>query len=165
MRFGLRAVSQKGDLDAACRIAAAADAVVIVTGLSPEWETESEDRRSLSLPPGQDAMIAAIAAVNPRTVVVLQAGAPLAMPWAHNVGAVLQQWYPGQECGNALADVLLGIQEPSGRLPQVFPASDDQITAGTERPARRSDHGCYRTPRAWRHGDLCRGRGDRSAPL
>ncbi|WP_273689901.1 beta-glucosidase [Ketogulonicigenium vulgare] len=136
VRFGLRAVSQKGDLDAACRIAAAADAVVIVTGLSPEWETESEDRRSLSLPPGQDAMIAAIAAINPRTVVVLQAGAPLAMPWAHNVGAVLQQWYPGQECGNALADVLLGIQEPSGRLPQVFPASDDQITAVTERPAR-----------------------------
>ncbi|ARO15826.1 beta-glucosidase (plasmid) [Ketogulonicigenium robustum] len=136
IRFGLRATSALGDPAVAVALAQDADVAIIVTGLSPEWETESEDRRTLALPPGQDDLIRAVAAANPRTIVVTQAGCPLSMPWADDVAAVLHQWYPGQECGNALADVILGLQEPSGRLPQVFPASDDQITTVTERPER-----------------------------
>jgi beta-glucosidase len=136
VRFGLRSVAAAGSVEEAVRIADGADAVILVTGLNAEWETESEDRRSLSLPPGQDALIRAVAAVNPRTIVVTQAGCPLAMPWIDDVAAVLHQWYGGQECGNALADVILGLQEPSGRLPQVFPANDAQIAAVTERPER-----------------------------
>lgn len=136
VRFGLRAIAAAGSVEEAVGIAKDADAVIVVTGLNAEWETESEDRRSLSLPPGQDALISAVAAANPHTIVVTQAGCPLAMPWIDEVAAVLHQWYGGQECGNALADVILGLQEPSGRLPQVFPASDEQITAVTERPKR-----------------------------
>lgn len=136
VRFGLRSIAAAGSIEEAVRIANDADAVIVVTGLNAEWETESEDRRSLSLPPGQDDLINAVSAVNPRTIVVTQSGCPLAMPWIDKVAAVLHQWYAGQECGNALADVILGLQEPSGRLPQVFPANDAQIAAVTERPER-----------------------------
>jgi beta-glucosidase len=66
-------------------------------------------------------LVAAVAAANPRTVVVLQTGGPVEMPWLGAVPAVLQAWYPGQECGNAIADVLSGAAEPGGRLPQTFP--------------------------------------------
>lgn len=135
VRFGLRPPSHVGSVDEACQCAADADAVVIVTGLNEEWETESEDRRSLALPPGQDALISAVSAVNPRTVVVVQSGSPVTMPWVGDVGAVLQQWYAGQESGNALADVILGLQEPSGRLPEAFPQHQDDIDELTFRPA------------------------------
>jgi beta-glucosidase len=69
----------------------------------------------------QDELIARVAAANRRTVVVLQSGGPVAMPWLGRVAAVLQAWYPGQECGNALADVLFGAADPGGRLPQTLP--------------------------------------------
>ena len=69
----------------------------------------------------QDALIAAVAAANPRTVVVLQTGSPVAMPWLDGAAAVLQAWFCGQECGNAIADVLFGQVDASGRLPQTFP--------------------------------------------
>jgi beta-glucosidase len=69
----------------------------------------------------QDELIARVAAANPRTVVLLQTGGPVAMPWLGQVAAVLQAWYPGQECGNALADVLFGAVDPGGRLPLTFP--------------------------------------------
>lgn len=136
VRFGLRPPAAIGSVAEACRIAEGADAVIVVTGLNEEWETESEDRLSLSLPPGQDALISALAAVNPRVVVVVQSGSPVAMPWVGEVAAVLQQWYAGQECGHALADVLLGRAEPSGRLPQAFPRDMDQLGDLTFRPER-----------------------------
>jgi beta-glucosidase len=93
--------------------------------------TEGRDRTSLSLPGDQDALIEAVAAANPRTVVVLNTGDPVLMPWVDRVAAVLEMWYPGQEGGWATADVLLGRAGPGGRLPVTFPAAEaDTPVAG-----------------------------------
>ncbi|OBJ57375.1 glycosyl hydrolase [Mycobacterium sp. 1423905.2] len=102
--------------------------VAIVFALRAEGE--GMDIPDLSLPWGQDAVIAATAAVNPNTVVVLQTGNPVAMPWAEAVNAVVQAWYPGQAGGQAIAEVLAGQTNPSGRLPITFPAD----LAQTPRP-------------------------------
>jgi beta-glucosidase len=85
-------------------------------------ESEGFDRDQLALPGRQDELVRAVAAVNPRTVVVVNAGAPVLLPWADEVAAVLIGWFAGQELGNALADVLLGRTEPGGRLPTTWPA-------------------------------------------
>jgi len=102
-------------------LAAESDLAVVVAGLTPEWETEGQDRVSMDLPGKQNQLIERVAAVNPNTVVALNAGSPLHMPWLDTVPAVLQMWYLGQESGNALADVLFGVADPSGRLPTTFP--------------------------------------------
>jgi len=94
---------------------------LVVVGLNAGWETEGEDRLSLSLPGSQDELIERVAEANPRTVVVVNAGSPVAMPWAGRVGAVLHCWYPGQEAGDAIADVVLGDRDPAGRLACTFP--------------------------------------------
>ncbi len=98
------------------------DAAVVVVGLSPEYESEGFDRADMKLPGAQDELIRRVAAVNPRTMVVLNAGSALEMPWLNDVPAVVQLWYAGQEQGNALADVLFGDANPSGKLPTTFPA-------------------------------------------
>ena len=97
---------------------------VVVVGTNADWETEGEDRSTMALPGRQDELIARVAAVNPRTVVVINAGSPVAMPWIDDVAAVLQIWFPGEEIGNALADVLLGVR--GARRPA---ADDDPATA------------------------------------
>jgi beta-glucosidase len=84
-------------------------------------EGEGFDSVDLSLPWGQDALIAAVSAVNSRTVVVLETGNPVAMPWHDSVGAIVQAWYPGQAGGQAIAEILVGQINPSGRLPLTFP--------------------------------------------
>ncbi|WP_155121996.1 beta-glucosidase H [Martelella mediterranea] len=134
VRFGLRAPSSLGSIEDAVALARKADAAVVVAGLNDDWETEAEDRESLNLPPAQNALIEAVAAANRSTIVVMQSGAPVTMPWAAKVPAILQLWYPGQECGNALADILTGKAEPGGRLPQSFPAEDEDYGALTRRP-------------------------------
>ena len=106
------------------RLAADADVAVVVVGTNEEVECEGFDRDSLALPGRQDELVRRVAAANPRTVVVVNAGAPVLMPWAGDVPAVLLTWFPGQEAGNALADVLLGAAEPGGRLPTTWPASE-----------------------------------------
>jgi beta-glucosidase len=111
------------DLDRAVALAAAADVAVVVVGTTEEVESEGFDRDSLALPGRQDELVRRVAAANPRTVVVVNAGAPVLLPWADQVPAVLLTWFPGQEFGNALADVLLGTVEPGGRLPTTWPAS------------------------------------------
>lgn len=108
-------------LERAVASAGAADAAVVIVGLTAEWEGEGGDRASLRLPGRQDELIEKVAAANSRTIVVLNAGSPLAMDWIEEVGAALQLWYPGQEGGNALAELLFGDQSPSGRLPTTFP--------------------------------------------
>lgn len=108
-------------LERAVAAAAAADVAVVVVGLDDEWETEGRDRPDLSLPGGQAELIERVAAVNGRTIVVVNTGAPVAMDWADRVPAIVQLWYPGQEGGDALADVLFGEVNPSGRLPLTFP--------------------------------------------
>ena len=102
--------------------ALAADADVAIV-FATQWMSEGVDAADLSLPQGQDAVIAAVAAANPRTVVVLETGGPVVMPWLEKVSAVLEAWYPGSSGGEAIADVLLGDANPAGRLPITFPAS------------------------------------------
>lgn len=92
-----------------------------------KWSSEGFDQPDLSLPDGQDALIAAVAAANPNTIVVLETGNPVAMPWLNQTAAVVQAWYPGARGGEAIADVLFGRTNPSGRLPVTFPASVDQL--------------------------------------
>ncbi|MFI5081297.1 MAG: glycoside hydrolase family 3 C-terminal domain-containing protein, partial [Streptosporangiales bacterium] len=95
---------------------------------------EGSDRSSLAIPGDQDQLIAAVAAANPRTVVVLNTGGAAAMPWLAKVAGVIESWYPGQEFGTAIAALLWGDADPSGRLPMTFPASDAQAHASVSFP-------------------------------
>lgn len=108
-------------LQDAVALAKRADKVILVTGLSPDWESEGFDRPELEVPGNTDALIAAVAAVNPNVVVVNQSGSPVAFPWIKDVRAVVQAWYGGNELGNAIADVLFGDISPSGKLSLTFP--------------------------------------------
>lgn len=108
-------------IQAAVDLAARSDVVVVVAGLTREWESEGFDRVDMKLAGQQDELIARVAAANPNTVVVLNVGSPVEMPWLDAVPAVLQQWYGGQDAGHALADVLFGDVTPSGKLPTTFP--------------------------------------------
>jgi beta-glucosidase len=92
-----------------------------------EWRTEGYDQPDLSLPDGQDELIAAVAATNPNTIVVLETGGPVKMPWLDKTAAVIEAWYPGARGGQAIASVLFGEINPSGRLPVTFPASEEQL--------------------------------------
>ena len=110
-------------LQEAVEIAKTADVAVVIVGLDAEWESEGYDRQTMDLPRNgnQDELIEAVSAVNPNTVVVIQSGTPVTMPWADKVPAIVQGWYQGQESGHALADVLLGKFNFSGKLPVTFP--------------------------------------------
>lgn len=112
-----------GDEAIAEAVAAASETEValVFVGRSGEWDTEGSDLATIALPGRQNDLVAAVAKANPNTVVVLQTGGPIEMPWLGEVAAVLEAWYPGQEAGNAIADVLTGAAEPGGRLPQTFP--------------------------------------------
>jgi beta-glucosidase len=106
--------------------ALAADSDIAIV-FATQWMSEGVDAPDLSLPQGQDAVIAAVAAANPRTIVVLETGGPVLMPWLANVAAVLEAWYPGSSGGEAIADVLFGDVNPAGRLPITFPSSLAQL--------------------------------------
>jgi beta-glucosidase len=121
VRIGVRPPVDEGMLDRAVAAARTADAAVVVVGTNDEWETEGNDRSTISLPGEQDDLVRRIAAVNPRTVVVVNAGSPVAMPWADEVAAVVIPFFGGMEMGEAVADVLLGAADPGGRLPVTFP--------------------------------------------
>ncbi|MGM0386612.1 MAG: beta-glucosidase [Actinomycetota bacterium] len=119
--------SDAEEIARAVDLAAAADVAVVVVGTTEEVESEGFDRTSLALPGAQDELVRAVAAANPHTVVVVNAGAPVLLPWVDDVAAVLLVWFPGQEAGNALADVLFGAVEPGGRLPVTWPAVEDGL--------------------------------------
>ncbi|HZU00672.1 MAG TPA: glycoside hydrolase family 3 C-terminal domain-containing protein, partial [Ktedonobacteraceae bacterium] len=108
-------------LERAAALAAASDVAIVCVGFGGEWQSEGFDRPNMDLPGKQDALVEQVAAANPRTIVVLNTGSPISMPWLDKVAAVVQVWYPGQECGNAIADVLFGDTNPAGKLPQTFP--------------------------------------------
>ena len=112
------------DAAAAAKLAASSDVVIVFAN---QWMAESFDADDLNLPGKQDELIAAVAKANPKTVVVLQTGGPVVMPWLNNVGAVLEAWYTGTNGGAAIARVLSGDVNPSGRLPATFPASVAQL--------------------------------------
>jgi beta-glucosidase len=123
------------EIERAVALARDADVAVVVVGTTEEVESEGFDRSSLALPGRQDELVRRVAATNPRTVVVVNSGAPVLLPWTDEVAAVLLAWFPGQEFGNALADVLLGLAEPGGRLPTTWPASAEGL------PSTRPDNG------------------------
>lgn len=110
-----------------------ADAVVaarqadVAIVFATQWMTEGLDAPDLSLPEGQDALIAAVAQANPNTIVVLETGSQVLMPWLDKTAAVVEAWYPGARGGEAIAAILFGDVNPSGRLPVTFPASTDQL--------------------------------------
>lgn len=124
--FGLNheAPREAADVAFAAAVEAArnADVALVFVGTTDEVESEGFDRVDLLLPGRQDELVSAVAAVNPKTVVVVNAGAPVEMPWRDEVAAVLWAWLPGQEGGGAIADALTGVVEPGGRLPTTFPA-------------------------------------------
>ena len=125
VRLGIVASpDEEAALDDAVRAAAAADVAVLVVGSAETTESEGFDRETLRLPGRQDELIERVSAANPRTVVVVNAGMPVLMPWAGQVAAVLYAWLPGQAIGEALADVLLGQAEPGGRLPVTMPVRE-----------------------------------------
>ena len=134
LRVGAARVLGELDIAAAVEAARAADLAIVFAGLNAEWDNEGLDRPGIVLPHRQDELIARVAAANPCCVVVLQSGAPLLLPWLDTVPAVLQAWYPGQECGHAIADVLLGAADPGGRLPQTWPMRlEDTVAFGDAR--------------------------------
>ncbi|MEU9304230.1 glycoside hydrolase family 3 C-terminal domain-containing protein [Streptomyces sp. NPDC048269] len=134
-RFRLRHITKAGraaDVAEAVRTAKAARSVVL---FAYEDASEGSDRTTLALPGGQDALIEAVAAANPRTTVVLNTPSSTTMPWLSRTGAVLQMYYPGQEGAGATADILFGDVDPGGRLTQTFPA-DEQATPVAGDPLR-----------------------------
>ncbi|MCT9083243.1 beta-glucosidase [Streptomyces fulvoviolaceus] len=109
----------------AARAARAADTAVVVVATTDRVESEGFDRGDLRLPGRQDELVRAVAAANPNTVVVVNSGSPVELPWREDVAAVLLSWFPGQEGGAALADVLTGAHEPGGRLPSTWGSLTD----------------------------------------
>jgi beta-glucosidase len=116
------------DVDAAVAYAKQVDLVIV---FATKWQVESMDAGSLTLPEGQDDLIHALVQANAHTMVVLETGNPVAMPWLSDVSAVVEAWYPGQEGGFAIADILTGAINPSGRLPMSFPHDVDQLPRST----------------------------------
>jgi beta-glucosidase len=112
----------------AVEAARSSDVAVVFAGA---WAHERFDASTLALLPSQNQLIEAVAAVNPRTIVVLQSGTPVLMPWLSKVASVLEAWFPGEKGGTAIADVLSGDVNPSAKLPLTFPTSDDQVPASS----------------------------------
>jgi beta-glucosidase len=121
VQIGHRPPQVDDPIGAAVAAARLADVAIVVVGTTEEWESEGHDRASMELPGDQDELVRRVCAVNPRTVVVVCAGAPVTMPWAEDAAAVLLPWLGGQELAHALDDMLFGRAEPSGRLPVTFP--------------------------------------------
>ncbi|PKS12506.1 hypothetical protein jhhlp_000713 [Lomentospora prolificans] len=123
MGFGLASVYEADLLGEASQVAKDADYAIVFTGHDPQWETEGRDQESFHLPRNgsQDALVSAVAGANKNTIVVNSTGVAVAMPWLEDVSALLHTWFPGQECGNSIADVLTGAVNPEGHLPVSFP--------------------------------------------
>jgi beta-glucosidase len=112
------------DVKAAAALAAKSDTVILFLH---QWQSEGADSPTLSLPDDQDALVEAIAKANPHTIVVLENGGPVSMPWASHVAAILESWYPGIGGGEAIANILFGDVNPSGKLPATFAARDADL--------------------------------------
>ena len=117
----------QAEIDAAVEAARTSDVAVVVVGTNAAIESEGFDRKDLDLPGYQNQLVEAVAAANPRTVVVVNSGSPVLMPWLDTVDAVLLGWFGGQEFGSAIADILLGAEEPGGRLPTTWPAALEDV--------------------------------------
>ncbi|MBO2465427.1 glycoside hydrolase family 3 protein [Actinomadura sp. LCR2-06] len=139
-------------ITAAVAAAERSEAAVVVVGTGPRDESEGFDRTTLALPGRQDRLVDAVTRANPRTVVVVNAGGPVLMPWREQAGAVLLGWFGGQEMGTALARVLAGDAEPGGRLPTTWPDDEESVPVGPDRPVAGKVHyteGLHVGHRAW----------------
>jgi len=129
--FGIGIPAPVADADAliadAAALAARQDVAIVVVATSAEVESEGFDRTTLALPGRQDDLVRAVRAANPRTIVIVNTGAPVLLPWRDDVAAILAVWFPGQEFGGALADVLSGDVEPGGRLPVSWPGTEADV--------------------------------------
>ena len=134
---GMRAPEVGDPVQDAVRLASECELAIIVVGTNDEWESEGWDRESLDLPGRQNELISRVAGVSKHVVVVINAGSPVSMPWLDQVDAVVMAWFPGQEMGDSLADVLFGDTEPSGRLPVTFPKSLEDTPAFEHHPGRK----------------------------
>jgi beta-glucosidase len=131
-RIGAAAPDRGDEFERAVDAAAASAVAVVVVGSNGQWESEGQDRKDLSLPGRQRELVEAVVAANPRTVVVVNAGSPIELPWAERAGAVLVPWYPGEEGADALAEILVGVSEPTGRLPITFPVRVEDGPTGED---------------------------------
>jgi beta-glucosidase len=155
--YGSPMASADDLLDEAEAAARASEVAVVVVGTTEEVESEGFDRTSLALPGRQDELVRRVAAANPRTVVVVNAGSPVELRWADDVAAVLLVWFPGQEAGNALADVLLGLAEPGGRLPTTWPVLAEDCPVLSVTPSGGTlhyDEGIFIGYRAWQRAGV-----------
>jgi beta-glucosidase len=152
--FGLEA-SNAGEAELvaeAASIAKDADLVILVVGTNSAVESEGFDRTDLDLPGNQDALARAVLAANDRTVVVVNSGSPVVLPWSADASAILLAWFGGQEMGSALADVVTGAVEPGGRLPTTWPAAFADVPVTNVTPVDgkvRYDEGIHVGYRAW----------------
>jgi beta-glucosidase len=128
-------------LSEAVQVARECDYAIVFTGHTPVWETEGQDQLSFNLPKdgSQDRLVDAVASANSKTIVVNSTGVAIAMPWLPKVSAVLQAWFPGQEAGNAIADVISGAVNPSGRLPISWPKRIEDAPAYGNFPGTKKD--------------------------
>ena len=136
IQIGMQPPDQFDLMEEAINLAKEADAVVLIAGTNSDWETEGNDRANLDLPSNQNELIETICKLNKNTVVVLNTGSPCEMPWIDNVNAILQCWFPGQEFGNSLADILIGKVNPSGKLPTTFPKKLSDTPAYSTYPGK-----------------------------
>ena len=131
VRFALRhdenVVDDESEIADAVDAARAANVAIVVVGTNEETESEGWDRPNLELPGRQNELVRRVIEANPRTIVVVNAGAPAILPWLDDAAAVLWWWLPGQEAGNGLADAIFGITEPSGHLPWTLPARESDV--------------------------------------
>ncbi|MFJ5985557.1 glycoside hydrolase family 3 C-terminal domain-containing protein [Lentzea sp. NPDC092896] len=146
-----------GELAAAVVAARESDVAVVVVSTTDAIESEGRDRHTLALPGEQDALVRAVAEANPNTVVVVNSGGPVLLPWREDVAAVLLTWFPGQEGGNGLADVLFGDAEPGGRLPTTWPGLESDVPVKDYLPVAGSlsyEEGLDIGYRAWAAGGV-----------
>lgn len=127
LRHRVPGLSGDEDILAAVNAAAAAEMTVVIVGTNEEVESEGWDRTTLALPGRQNELVERVLDVAPDAVIVVNAGAPVILPWLDRARTVLWAWFPGQEAGHAIADILAGAVEPSGRLPWTLPASEDHV--------------------------------------
>lgn len=135
LRHRLPAPSVEQEIADAVEAARAADLTVVVVGTNEEVESEGWDRTSLALPGRQDELVERVLDADPDAVVVVNAGAPVLLPWLDRARTVLWVWFPGQEAGHSIADVLAGAVEPAGRLPWTLPATEDDVPVPHAVPA------------------------------
>ncbi len=121
VKVGLRLADTGREIDDAVSAAASSDVAIVLVGTSDEWESEGHDRESMDLPGDQDELVRRVAAANTRTIVLVNSGAPVTMPWADDVASIVQVWLGGQEMAAAIDEVIFGEAEPAGRLPTTFP--------------------------------------------